>query len=187
MEVAWQESANPEAGQLKNWTESGQSTSGTHQPIPMACPPVSHAEKETILGISIAGILRLGGTWPPDGTKTIPASNVPVVTSSIKDANLYSEEDLMQRSQARLKEYMSSAKDRPPSAPTTYCDWPPNSKSRTPVWSVQLTNALSEQDIQRVNTLRPLRLAALVEGKKHAYRMYSNELYALTGKQGYKA
>ena len=149
--------------------------------------PASPAENVTILGISTADISRLGGTWPPDGTRTIAARSVPPATSTIKGANSLSEEDLMQKRRERLQEYLSTASSRPPSAPTRFLHWPPASKKRTPVWSVALTSVLTEQDIERVNELRPLRLKALTEGNKAAFRAYSNELYALTGKHGYTA
>lgn len=93
----------------------------------------------------------------------------------------------MRRSRERLAAYLNCRNNKPPLQPTIFLDWPPNSKSRTPVWSVTLTCVLSEADVARVNELRPLRLMALVEGKRAAFRAYSNELHALTGKHGYTA
>lgn len=187
MEVAWQASAAHADGQSKSVTGSGQSTSGIALPKRTEMRPALPAEKETILGICIADILRLGGTWPPAGTKTIAVPNVQRATSITKGANTCLEEDLMRKSRARLQEYLSCRKDRPPSPPTRFLDWPPNSKSRTPVWSVTLTNVLSEADVARVNELRPMRIMALVEGHRASFRAYSNELHALTGKHGYTA
>lgn len=187
MEVAWQRSAAHEEGQLKSATGNGQSMSDTALPKRTGSQPALPAEKETILGISIAGILHLGGTWPPDGTKTIAVPSARPVTSTIKDANSCSEEDLMRKSRARLQEYLSCPNNKQQSPPTLFLDWPPNSKSRMPVWSVTLTTVLSEADVTRVNELRPMRINALVEGKRAAFRAYSNELHALTGKHGYTA
>lgn len=187
MEVAWQGNAAHAEGQLKNAIGNGQSTSGMGLPKWTDSPPALHAEKGTILGICIADILRLGGTWPPGGTKTTAVHNARRATSTIKDVNSCSEEDLMRKSRERLRAYLHCRKHRPPSPPTLFLDWPPNSKSRTPVWSVTLTCVLSEADVARVNELRPKRLMALVEGKRAAFRAYSNELHALTGKHGYTA
>lgn len=51
-------------------------------------------------------------------------------------------------------------------------------------WS---TGAMTEQDVARIDMLRPLRVQALAEGRKGAYRAYSKELFELTNHFGYTA
>ena len=80
----------------------------TKQQTTKDLPSAGRAEHVTMLGISIADILRQGGTWPPVGTteRTDSATacpSVPNVICSTKDGNGISVDDLTSLSPAELR------------------------------------------------------------------------------------
>jgi len=185
--MKWHESAAHDGKQSRSSTERGLSTSGTQQQTQTGSSNVIPVTESTILGISTAVISHLGGTWPPDGTRTIAARSVLPATSTIKDVNSFLASGLMKKNRAKQPESTSAALIPQSWVPPTSSGWPFSSKKRIAIWSNAPTPPMTEEDITRLHNLRAERIAALLERRKKAFRTTSNELYMLTGNYGYKA
>lgn len=170
----------------KNSTRSSAPMCDTAPSMNTVVRSATPVASETILGICIADILRLGGIWPPVGVKTIHASSVSPATSCDKASNTDSDVDWTLRTRAYLTAYSS----RPNAKSATQS--PILNGSPTPTHNVLRDSSsdarpyLTPEDAQRVAYLRKARRRALEGAWYAAAKAYQKELYELTGHYGYR-
>ena len=162
----------------------------TAQDLPNALP----ATHVSTLGISIAGILQAGGTWPPVGTiqptasVTQPRNALPAICTT-KDGNGISVNELTALSAAELRTLCERHSARESMA------WK-NLDNCANVTDERLNNSLHErlrsltdqQREARIHDLRDERLRLFNDAKYNdaRRRVVGDELYVLTGHLGYK-
>ena len=162
----------------------------TAQDLPNALP-VTHV---STLGISIAGILQAGGTWPPVGTiqptasVTQPRNVLPAICTT-KDGNGISVKELTALSADELRRLCERHSARESMA------WK-NLDNCANVTDERLNNSLHErlrsltdqQREARIHELRQERLRLFNEKVNNESKRTSvgDQLYILTGHRGYK-
>ena len=162
----------------------------TAQDLPNALP-VTHV---STLGISIAGILQAGGTWPPVGTiqptasVTQPRNVLPAICTT-KDGNGISVKELTALSVDELRTLCERHSARESMA------WK-NLDNCANVTDERLNNSLHErlrsltdqQREARIHELRQERLKLMHERANNdaRRRVVGDQLYVLTGYLGYK-
>ena len=166
-------------------------TSDTEQQTSTVKPSAGHADDVTMLGISKRDILRLGGTWPPDGTTqrtdtgTVFHNALPAICMNRGVSGL-SVDDLTKLSQAELRRLceIQNRLDRMEwqsydSSPITTRE-----KSRDSFWR-NLPSMSEEIKQQHINELRGERRRILLAPHTSQYtsqmRKVEEKLYALTG------
>ena len=153
--------------------------------------PVTHV---TTLGISIAGILQAGGTWPPVGTTqrtasvTQPRNALPAICTtkggsgiSVKDLTALSKEELKrlcERHSARVSMRWESLENC-----TNVTDERLNNTLHK-----RLRSLTDQQREARIHELRQERLRLMHERANNdaRRRVVGDQLYVLTGYLGYK-
>ena len=145
------------------------------------------AEELTILGISTADILRLGGTWPPVGAKRIQDPSARSATStdkasstSLAPSSIESVKDLPTTFYAELDREDQNTKSN--FYGQEHDCWP----SGTNGWSKQSMHGMSAHTLKTIQRLRRLRHIALAKGDDHAAAKAKLALWELTGKAGYQ-
>jgi len=168
--------------------------SDTEQQTPKDTPsalPVTHV---TMLGISIAGILQAGGTWPPVGTTQRTASvtqrrNALPAICTTKGGNGISVKDLTALSEDELRKLCESHSAR------VSMQWE-SLENCTNVTDERLNDTLhkhlrsltDQQREARIQELRDERLRLFNEKANNESKRTSvgDQLYLLTGHLGYK-
>ena len=145
------------------------------------------ADELTILGISTADILRLGGTWPPVGAKRIQDPSARSATSTDKasstssaPSSIRSEKDLPTTFYAELDREDQSMKSN--FFGQEHDCWP----SGTNGWSKRSMHGMSAHTLKTIQRLRRLRHIALAKGDDRAAAKAKLALWELTGKAGYQ-
>ena len=152
-----------------------------------------HAQHVTMLGICIADILRLGGTWPPVGTTPTTRTatvcrSVPDVICTTKEGNGVSVNDLTSMSPAALKKLCEqhNASER--------MKWKNSGKCLTltvPVYNKKFLERLpylsDRQKQQMIHDLRNKRRRMLHAANNNAEmrKKVGQQLYMLTGHKAY--
>ena len=168
--------------------------SDTEQQTPKDTPSASLVTHVTMLGISIAGILQAGGTWPPVGTiqrtasVTQPRSALPAICTT-KDGNGISVQDLTALSPDELRKLCESHSAR------VSMRWKSLDNCAN-VTDERLNNTLHKRlrsltDQQReakIQELRDERIRLLNDKRNNGDRRVTvgDQLYVLTGHLGYK-
>ena len=168
-------------------------TSDTAQQTKPDSPSAGHAQHVTMLGICIADILRLGGTWPPVGTTPTTVTemhypSVPDVICTTKDGNGVSVNDLTSMSPAALKKLCEqhNASER--------MKWENSGKCLTltvPVYNKKFLERLpylsDRQKQQMIHDLRNKRRRMLHAANNNAEmrKKVGQQLYMLTGHKAY--
>ena len=164
----------------------------TAQDLPNALP-VTHV---TMLGISIAGILQAGGTWPPVGTTqptesvTQPRNALPAICTT-KDGSGISVNELTALSAEELQRLCDSQKitDRIQLQNLENCTI--DIKERLTTSAMKRLQSYDDQ--QKLNRIRKIRRKLEELYKQHnsksqsifIRKAYRDELYILTGYHGY--
>ena len=166
-------------------------TSDTEQQTSMARPSATPAESVTMLGISKRDILRLGGTWPPDGTtqrtdtETSNVSALPAICTTRGVSGL-SVDDLTKLSKDELRR-LCEIQNRLDRMASQSCDSSPITTSRRRKDSFwRNLPSMSEEIKQRhITALREERRRILLADHTTQYtarmRRVEEKLYALTG------
>lgn len=157
----------------------------------MARPSATPAESVTMLGISKRDILRLGGTWPPDGTtqrmdtETSNVNALPAICTT-KGVSGLSVDDLTKLSKDELRR-LCEIQNRLDRMEWQSCDSSPittKQKSKDSFW--RNLPSMSEEIKQRhITELRDARRKLLLADHTTQYtahmRKVEEKLYALTG------
>ena len=168
-------------------------TSDTEQQTKPDSQSAGHAQHVTMLGICIADILRLGGTWPPVGTTptTVTAMHYPSapdVICTTKEGNGVSVNDLTSMSPAALKKLCEqhNASER--------MKWKNSGKCWTvtvPVYNekfIERLPSLTDRQKQKmIHELRNKRRRMLHADDNNATmrKKIGQQLYMLTGHRAY--
>lgn len=168
--------------------------SDTEQQTQKASPNALPATHVTMLGISIAGILQAGGTWPPVGTiqrtasETQRRSAMPVICTT-KDGSGISVQDLTALSPDELRRLCESRSAR------VSMRWKSLDNCAN-VTDERLNNTLhkhlrsltDQQREVRIQQLREERIRLLNDKRNNGDRRVTvgDQLFVLTGHLGYK-
>lgn len=168
--------------------------SDTEQQTPKDTPsalPVTHV---TMLGISIAGILQAGGTWPPVGTTQRTASvtqrrsALPAICTT-KGGNGISVKDLTALNKDELRKLCESHSARESMAWKSLDNCANVTDERLNDTLHRHLRSLTDQQREaRIHELRGERLRLLYDKKYNGSKRVSigDQLYVLTGYLGYK-
>ena len=166
-------------------------TSATEQQTSTVKPSAGHADDVTMLGISKQDILRLGGTWPPDGTiqrtdTAMSSHNALPVICTTKGVSGLSVDDLTKLSQAELRRLceIQNRLDRMEWQSCVSLQITTNQKRKDSFWR-NLPSMSEEIKQQHINELRGERRRILLAPHTSQYtsqmRKVEEKLYALTG------
>ena len=168
--------------------------SDTEQQTPKDTPSASLATHVTMLGISIAGILQAGGTWPPGGTTqrtasvTQPRSALPAICTT-KGGNGISVKDLTALSPDELRKLCESHSARVSMRWKSLDNCANVTDERLNDTLHRHLRSLTDQQREaRIYELRDERLRLLNEKVNNESKRTSvgDQLYLLTGHLGYK-
>ena len=166
----------------------------TEQQTPKDMPSASLATHVTMLGISIAGILQAGGTWPPVGTTqrtasvTQPRSALPAICTtkggngiSVKDLTAFSTDELRRSCERQSARESMRWKSLENCANVT-------DERLNDTLHRHLRSLTDQQREARIHELRDERLRLLNEKVNNESKRTSvgDQLYLLTGHLGYK-
>jgi len=171
----------------QNSTSNGASTSDTALPTEMEKRGAGRAEELTMLGISTADILRLGGTWPPVGAKRTHAPSVPNAICTDRESSTYSGPSSTTRGKDSPTTLCAEHDREVQSTRSNYFEqeqdcWP----SGTSGWSKQSMHGMSAHTLKTIQQLRRLRHIALERKDDKAANKAKLALWELTGKPGYQ-
>ena len=168
--------------------------SDTEQQTKTALPSALPATHVTMLGISIAGILQAGGTWPPVGTiqrtesVTQPRNALPAICTT-KGGSGISVQDLTNLKPAELRKLCESHSAR------VSMQWE-SLENCANVTDERLNDTLhkhlrsltDQQREARIHELRQERLRLLYDKQYNGSKRVTigDQLYVLTGHLGYK-
>ena len=168
--------------------------SDTEQQTPKDTPsalPVTHV---TMLGISIAGILQAGGTWPPVGTiqrtasVTQPRSALPAICTT-KGGNGISVKDLTALSTDELRRLCErqSARESMRWKSLDNCASVTDERLNNTLHK-RLRSLTDQQREAKIQELRDERIRLLNDKRNNGDRRVTvgDQLYVLTGHLGYK-
>ncbi len=168
--------------------------SDTEQQTPKDTPNASLVTHVTMLGISIAGILQAGGTWPPVGTTqrtasvTQPRSALPAICTT-KDGNGISVQDLTALSPDELRKLCESHSARVSMRWKSLDNCANVTDERlNDTLHKHLRSLTDQQREARIQELRDERIRLLNDKRNNGDRRVTvgDQLYVLTGHLGYK-
>jgi len=167
-------------------TGSGASTCDTALPTFAEKRGAGRADELTILGISTADILRLGGTWPPVGTKTTSDRSASPAICTTKDSSTSTEPSSTRSDQDLPTTFCTEPSEAPNWTETASVNgqdfWPSGMHG----WSQRSMRAMKPTTLQTIQRLRRLRHIALAQGNDTVARKAKFALWELTGKPGYR-
>jgi len=171
----------------QNSTNNGAYTSDTALPTATEKRGAGRADELTILGLSIADILLLGGTWPPVGAKKIQDPNVRSATSTVRASSTSSAPNSTKSATDLPTTFYAELEREGPSMKSNFYGqeqdfWP----SGTSGWSKQSMHGMSAHTLKTIQQLRRLRHIALEQGDDRAANKAKLALWELTGKAGYR-
>ena len=168
--------------------------SDTEQQTPKDMPSASLATHVTMLGISIAGILQAGGTWPPVGTTqrtasvTQPPSALPAICTT-KGGNGISVKDLTALSTDELRRSCErqSARESMRWKSLENCANVTDERLNNSLHK-RLRSLTDQQREARIHDLRQERTRLLHDKRNNGSQRVTvgDQLYILTGHLGYK-
>lgn len=170
----------------QNSTRSGAFTCDTALPTFAEKRGAGRADELTILGISTADILRLGGIWPPVGAKRIQDPSAGRAICTTKDSNTFSEPGSTRCDQDLPTTFCTEPSEAPNWTKTDSVNghdfWPSGMHG----WSQRSMRAMKPTTLQTIQRLRRLRHIALAQGNDTVARKAKFALWELTGKPGYR-